>query len=111
MIVLKHSFRLMDVTKDLFTDRTLFTHVTTFLKNMSLTKCWPQLFQLQDSLSLQNILHIVELCIAIQPANSECERVLSFMWRTFNKDRATMSHETLEKLLHIQIDSDFNACR
>ena len=40
--------------------RTLFTHVTTFLKNMSSTKCWPQLFQLQDSLSLRNILHITE---------------------------------------------------
>ena len=54
---------------------TLFTHVTTFLKNMSSTKCWPQLFQLQDSLSLQNILHITKLCIAIPLSNAECESI------------------------------------
>ena len=76
--------------------RTLFTHVTTFLKNMSSTKCWPQLFQLQDSVSLRNILHITELCIAIPLSNAECERVFSFMWRIYNKDRASMSHETLD---------------
>ena len=89
--------------------RTLFTHVTTFLKNMSSTKCWPQLFQLQDSLSLRNILHITELCIAIPLSNAECERVFSFMWRIYNKDRASMSHETLERLLQLRIDSDFSA--
>ena len=36
-------------------------------------------------------------------------RVFSFMWRIYNKDHASMSHETLERLLQLQIDSDFSA--
>ena len=68
---------------------------------MSSTKCWPQLFQLQDSLSLRNILHITELCIAIPLSSAECERVFSFMWHIYNKDRASVSHETLERLLQL----------
>ena len=46
---------------------------------------------------------------SIPLSNAECERVFSFMWRIYNKDRASMSHETLERLLQLRIDSDFSA--
>ena len=36
-------------------------------------------------------------------------RVFSFMWRIYNKDHASMSHETLERLLKLRRDSDFSA--
>ena len=66
--------------------RVLHCHVKTFFKSTSSSKCWPQLFQLKDSLTLNSILHIAELCIAVPLSNAECERVFSFMWRVYNKD-------------------------
>lgn len=89
--------------------RTLFSHVTTFLKRSTSSKCWPQLFQLRDGLSLSNILHVAELCIVVPLSNAECERVFSFLWRLYCKERMSLSHETLERLLQLRCDNDYSA--
>ena len=36
--------------------RTLCSHVDTFFKTSSASRCWPKLFQLRDSLNITNIL-------------------------------------------------------
>ena len=79
--------------------RTLCSHVKTVFKTSSASRCWPKLFQRRDSLNITNILHIAELCIAIPLSNAECERVFSFLWKLYSKERHSLSHNTLERLL------------
>ena len=39
-------------------------------------------------------------------SNAESERVFSFLWRIFSKERQSMKHDTLEILLSIRSDVD-----
>ena len=85
----------------------LHMHVSTFFKSTSM--CWPTIFQLKDTLNINNILHVAELCIAIPLSNAECERVFSFLWRLYMKERQSLHHETLERLLILRCDDDYDA--
>ena len=86
--------------------KVLHMHVSTFFKSTSM--CWPKIFQLKDTLNINNILHVAEICIAIPLSNAECERVFSFLWRLYTKERQSLHHETLEKLLMLRCDNDYD---
>ena len=82
--------------------RIIYTHVNKFLSKCSSAQCWPQLFKLKHGLGLRNILHIAELCIAIPLSNAESERVFSYLWRQLSKERMSLNHETLERILQLR---------
>ena len=88
--------------------RVLYSHVTKFLSKSSATRSWPQLLKLKSGLGLHNILHIAELCIAIPLSNAECERIFSFLWRQFSKERGSLGNDTLELILQLHNDKNFS---
>ena len=79
----------------------MFTHVRKFLSGNSPLCCWPQLFQLKSSLGLKNILHIAEICIVVLLSNAESEQMFSYLWRQLSKERMSLNHETLERILQL----------
>ena len=85
--------------------RILYTHVSKFLSKCSPARCWPQVFKIKDGLGLRNVLHIAELCIAIPLSNAESERVFSYLWRQLSKERMSLKHETLERILQLHSSS------
>ena len=84
------------------------THVVQFLSSSSTERCWKRLFQMKNTLGITNVLHIAELSIVIPLSNAESERVYSFMWRVFCKERTGLSHSTLEDILRLRNDNDFS---
>ena len=80
----------------------MFTHVRKFLSGNSPLCCWPQLFQLKSSLGLKNILHIAEICIVVLLSNAESEQMFSYLWRQLSKERMSLNHETLERILQLR---------
>ena len=66
---------------------------------------------MKNELGIVNILHIAELCIALPISNAESERVFSFLWRVFSKDRQSLSNSTLEDILRLRCDTDFSESR
>ena len=82
--------------------RVMFTHVRKFLSGNSPSRCWPQLFQLKSGLGLKNILHIAEICIVVPLSNAESERIFSYLWRQLSKERMSLNHQTLERVLQLR---------
>ena len=80
----------------------MFTHVRKFLSGNSPSRCWPQLFQLKSGLGLKNILHIAEICIVVPLSNAESERIFSYLWRQLSKERMSLNHQTLERVLQLR---------
>ena len=79
----------------------MFTHVRKFLSGNSPLRCWPQLFQLKNSLRLKNILHIAETCIVVPLSNTESEQVFWYLWRQLSKEWISLNHQTLETILQL----------
>lgn len=84
----------------------VYQHVIHFMAQRGADKCWPALFQIKEELSISNILHIAEICIALPISNAESERVFSFLWRVFSKERQSLDNNTLEDILRLRCDSD-----
>ena len=82
--------------------RVMFTHVRKFLSENFPLYCWPQFFQLKSSLGLKNILHIAEICIVVLLSNAESEQMFSYLWRQLSKERMSLNHETLERILQLR---------
>ena len=80
----------------------MFTNVRKFLSGNSPSRCWPQLFQLKSGLGLKNILHIAEICIVVPLSNAESERIFSYLWRQLSKERMSLNHQTLERILQLR---------
>ena len=79
----------------------LFGYVVRNCNGMSPNKVWPYLFNVKSTVRLANILHIAEICIASPLANAESERVFTFLWKLFSKER------TLLKTTRLTISSSF----
>lgn len=54
--------------------------VAKFLLCVTPIRSWPQIFALKHALRVHNILHVIELGIALPIGNAESERVFSFLW-------------------------------
>jgi len=68
----------------------VYNHVLNFGKNKESEKLWPLIFTLKDDLGVRNILHLVEIGLALPISNAESERVFSFLWRVFSKERTNL---------------------
>ena len=86
----------------------VYEHVLTFSPQKCPSKCWPALFLIKEELGIQNILHIAELCIAVPISNAESERVFSFLWLIFSKERQSQENSTLENILRLRCDNNFS---
>ena len=89
--------------------RILINHIVHSHNKTSPPKVWPQIFRIKENLNVVNVLHIVELSIAVPLSNAECERFFSYLWRTLSKDRLSLSRETQENLLRVRGDTNFEA--
>ena len=69
-------------------------------------KCWPIKFCIGDDLGIPNLLHILEICLVAPLSNAESERVFSLLWHIFSKERQSLKRDTLEILLHIELDNN-----
>ena len=86
----------------------LFEHVNLFLSNKPSEKVWPHLFLSKRELGIVNILHVAELALAMPLSNAESERVFSFLWRVFNKERQSLENKTLETILRLRCDDEYS---
>ena len=85
----------------------LHDHVTRFLSRPSPEKCWPIVFKIGSDLGITNLLHLIEICLVMLLANAKAERLFSFLWQVFSKEHQSMKHDTLEMLLYLHGDADF----
>ena len=85
---------------------TVFDHVNLFLPNVSPSKVWPNLFMKQKELNIENIIHVAEICIAVPLSNAETERVFSFLWKVFAKERQSLKNRALENTLILRCDTN-----
>ena len=65
------------------------------------------LFSLKHQLGIKNFLHVAEISIALPICNAESERVFSFLWRAFSKERQLLKNDTLEDILRLRSDMDY----
>ena len=65
------------------------------------------LFSLKHELGIRNFLHIAEISIALPICNAESQRVFSFLWRAFSKDRQSLKNDTLEDILRLRSGMDY----
>ena len=89
----------------------LYEHVKMFLSRKCPHKVWPHLFSRQQELGIKNILHVAEISIAMPTSNAETERIFSFLWRIFSKERQSFKDEGLNDLLRLRTDQNFDAGR
>ena len=89
----------------------LYEHTKRFLQAKPAHKTWPHLFTRHHQLGISNVIHIAEISIAIPASNAETERVFSFLWRVFSKDRQSFKNESLENVLRLRCDRDFSEGR
>ena len=66
---------------------------------------------MKHTLGVQNILHVIELGIALPIGNVESERVFSFLWRVFSKERQSLSNNTMLDILRLRCDTNYNPQR
>lgn len=110
-IVLKRFSKLLDANgceqSRLFGEmEVIFDHVKLFLPTTPLSKAWPSLFAKQKELGIENAIHVAEICLAMPLSNAEIERIFSFLWRVFSKDRQSFKDEGLENLIRLKCDND-----
>ena len=114
---IKETFRVLllgnncDITKLKSETEIIFNHVKNFASARSPSKTWPMFFSLKNELGITNVMHIAEISIALPICNAESERVFSFLWRAFSKDRQSLKNDTLEDILRLRSDMDFKADR
>ena len=95
------------ITKLKFEAEITFNHVVNFASTKSSNKTWPMLFSLKHELGIKNFLHVAEISIALPICNAESERVFSFLWRAFSKERQLLKNDTLEDILRLRSDMDY----
>ena len=71
-------------------------------------KVWPILFSQKQELGIVNVLQVAEIGLALPISNAEAERVFSFLWRIFTKERTWLQNKTLENILRLRCDKDFS---
>ena len=86
----------------------LYDHIIRYISKSSSEKCWPIISHNGHGLGIHNLLHVLEICLAVPLSNAESGRVFSFLWCIFSKEQQSMKLDTLEILLHIQ--SVINLC-
>ena len=86
----------------------LHTHVVRFLTNCSPDKCWQRLFKLKETLGIKNVLHLAGTSLVIPISNAEAERVYSFLWIVYTKERTRLYNSTLEDILRVRGGRDFS---
>ena len=79
-------------------------HIIRYVSKSSSERCWPIIFCIGHDLAIHNLLHVLEICLAVPLSNAESERVFSLLWHTFSKEQQSMKHDTLEILLCIRSD-------
>ena len=84
-----------------------FNHVINFASTKSSNKTWPMLFSLEHELSIKKFLHVAEISIVLPICNAESERVFSFLWRAFSKERQLLKNDPLEDILSLRSDMDY----
>ena len=89
----------------------LHDHIQRYVSKSTPEKCWPNIFKIGRDLGICNLLHVIEICLVVPLSNAESERVFSFLWRIFSKERQSLKHETLEMLLHVRSDNDLSVER
>ena len=83
-------------------------YIIKFTSKHTPEKCWAIIFNIKQDLGVTNILQLVEICLVIPLSNAESERVFSFLWRLFCKERTSLSNDSLEMLLRMRNDSNFS---
>ena len=86
-------------------------HVVKFLPCVTPVRAWLQIFAIKHALGVQNILHIIELGIALPIGNAESERVFSFLWRVFSKERQSLSNDAMLDVLRLRCDTNYDPQR
>ena len=86
----------------------IYEHVTRFLSGKSSEKIWAHLFARESQLGIPNVLHLAEIGIAIPTSNAETERVFSFMWRVFSKDRQSLKNRSMENIIRLRCNDDYS---
>lgn len=86
-------------------------HVLTFFRSTNPSNVWPQLFALKTTLGIGNIQKIAELCISLPIGNAVTERTFSYLWRIFSKERQSLSNATLNDILRLRADGNFEENR
>ena len=89
----------------------LLEHIRKFLPSVTPIRAWPQIFTMKHALGVQNILHVVEIGIALPIGNAESERVFSFLWRVFSKERQSLSNDTMLDILRLRCDTNYDPQR
>ena len=87
----------------------MFNHVKNFWSNIPSSKTWSMLFSLKHEPGIRNILHIAEISITLPICNTKSERVFSFLWWAFSKDRQSLKNDILEDILRFWSDMNFSA--
>ena len=86
----------------------LLEHIRKFLPSITPIRAWPQIFTMKHALGVQNILHVVEIGIALPIGNTESERVFSFLWHVFSKECQSLSNDTMLDNLHLRCDTNYD---
>ena len=86
----------------------MFDYISKFLKNVKPNDCWSAIFHQRDALSVINLLHVIEISLVTPLANAESERVFSFLWRNFSKERSSLKNKTLENILIMRGATDYS---
>ena len=86
----------------------LHIHVVQFLRNYTADKCWQRSFTMKEVLGIKHVLYLAEISIVILLSNAEAERVYSFLWRVYTKERTQLNNSTLEDIIRVRGDRDFS---
>ena len=81
----------------------MFDYINKFLKNVKPNDCWSAIYHQRDAL-----LHVIEISLVTPLANAESERVFSFLWRNFSKERSSLKNKTLENILIMRGATDYS---
>ena len=59
-----------------------------------------QFFIKEMQLGVINLLHVIEISLVTPLTNAESERVFSFLWRNFSKERSSLKKQDFGKYPH-----------
>ena len=85
----------------------LYTHVTTFLSKSTNEQAWQQLFASQTSLSISNILHIAEICIALPVGSADLQIIFSRFSTIVERGHLPLKNKSIENDLTVGLN-DFD---
>ena len=89
----------------------LYEHIKMFLGKKSSDKVWPHMFSQQKEIVISNLIHIAEIAISIPTSDAETERIFSFLWKIFSKERQSFKNDGLSDILRLRTDENFDCSR